>query len=84
MAAADHIHEIVDVMKELCDDSALPRNVKAKFQEIMESLKKPTEISMKINKALHDLDEIGDDSNIQPFVRTQIWNIVSMLEKVNS
>jgi len=26
------------------------------------------------------LDEVSDDNNIQPYTRTQIWNIASMLE----
>jgi len=37
---------------------------------------------IRINKALHELEEIADDINLQPFTRTQLWNIVSILEKI--
>ena len=78
------IKEIVDVLEELCEDHTVPKNVKAKFQEIIISLNDPKETSIKVNKVLHDLDEIADDTNLQPYIRTQIWNLVSMLEKVSS
>ena len=34
----------------------------------------------KINKALHELEEVAEDTNMQPYTRTQIWNVVSLLE----
>jgi uncharacterized protein (UPF0147 family) len=77
------VQSIVDVLEELCVESSVPRNIKEKFKDMASSLKAQGEISVKKNKALHDLDEIGDDTNLQPYIRTQIWNLVSMLEKVN-
>jgi uncharacterized protein (UPF0147 family) len=76
------ISDIIDVFHELCEDSSVPKNVKAKFQGLISLLEKPGELCLKVNKILHDLDEIGDDINLQPYVRTQIWNISSMLEKI--
>lgn len=76
------LDDIIAVLKELCEDNTVPRNIKAKFEEIASALNEKEEISIKVNKALHNLDEIGDDTNLQPYIRTQIWNIVSMLEKV--
>ncbi len=77
------LQEVIETLTELSEDSTIPRNVKAKFAEISFALKDKKEISIKVNKALSDLDEIGDDVNLQPYTRTQIWNIVSMLEKVS-
>jgi len=79
---ADILQEIIETLSELCEDPTIPRNVKAKFSEISSALKDTREISIKVNKALSDLDEIGGDANLQPYTRTQIWSIVSMLEKV--
>ena len=84
MSEESNLKEIIEVITELCDDSTVPRNIKSKFQEIITYLKDTNETSIKVNKALHNLDEIGDDTNLQPYIRTQIWNIVSMLEKVAS
>jgi uncharacterized protein (UPF0147 family) len=57
--------------------------VRLKIQNIIKNLSEDTEITIKISKALNDLDEIADDVNLQPYTRTQIWNVVSVLEKIN-
>lgn len=80
----EKLGSIVEVLEELCEEGSVPKNIKAKFLDIVSYLKESDEVSIKVNKALHSLDEIGDDTNLQPYIRTQIWNIVSMLEKVSA
>jgi uncharacterized protein (UPF0147 family) len=48
---------------------------------ILKDDKEPDD-NIKVNKALSELDEISDDTNIQTFTRAQIWNIASMLERI--
>ena len=74
--------EIIEVLTELENDMAVPRNVKEKIKLAINVLKEKVDLKIRINKVLHELDEIADDPNLQPFTRTQIWNVVSMLEKV--
>jgi len=77
------ISEVVEMLTKLQEDSAIPKNIRIKIQGITNAIKeKNIELSIKVNKALDKLDEIADDANMQPFIRTQIWNIVSMLEKI--
>ena len=78
----DQVNEIIEVLKTLTEEETIPKNVKTKVENTIKILKEDGEMSLKINKALHELDDIGDDSNMQPYIRTQIWNIVSLLEKV--
>jgi uncharacterized protein (UPF0147 family) len=80
----ERVKNIVDALEELVGDGSVPRNIKAKVESIMTILKSDDgeDMNIKINKALSELDEISDDSNLQPYTRTQIWNIVSMLEMV--
>ncbi len=73
---------ILGALSELEQDSTVPRNIKDRIQKTMSTLQGDGELSMKIDKALQELDEIADDINLQPYTRTQIWNIVSMLEKL--
>ena len=80
----DKLVPIIEVLEELCVEGSVPKNIKAKFIEIISCLKESIETSIRVNKALHSLDEIGDDTNLQPYIRTQIWNIVSMLERVSA
>ncbi len=79
--AEDQLQDIISLLEELSDDNAVPRNIKIKFQQIITSLNKKGETSMKVSKALQELEDVADDTNIQAYVRTQIWNVISMLEK---
>ena len=58
------VQDVVDIVKEIVEDSTLPKNVKAKLEGISSELKET-------------------EPNLQPFVRTQIWSIVSMLESLD-
>ncbi|HLD48861.1 MAG TPA: UPF0147 family protein, partial [archaeon] len=40
-------------------------------------------MDVRINTAISLLEEISNDPNIPIYTRTQIWNIVSMLEVMN-
>ena len=75
------MQDIIGTLDELKGDSVVPRNIKTRVINIIDNLRGETEVSIKINKALSELDEIADDPNLQAYTRTQIWNIVSMLEK---
>ena len=78
------IKGIAAELKELLEDSSIPKNVKENIEKVIKILEDTGELSLKVNKALNVLDEISDDINMQSYTRTQIWNIVSMLEKVNA
>lgn len=77
------VEEIIEVLTELEGDATVPRNIKDKIKLAEDVLKKDGEdLKIKVNRVLHELDDIADDPNLQPYTRTQIWNVVSMLEKV--
>ncbi|MBI4150035.1 UPF0147 family protein [Candidatus Woesearchaeota archaeon] len=79
----EEIQQIIEAINELQGDNTVPKNIKIKLQTIAEILKGGDEsVSIKVNKALDELEEISDDANIQSYTRTQIWNIVSLLESI--
>jgi len=78
----EQISKAIEALDDLRQDTTVPKNVKQKIDEIISGLKSKQEVSIVVNKALNDLDEISDNNNIQPYTRTQIWNIVSLLESV--
>ena len=77
------VEEIVEVLTELKEDNTVPKNVKEKIKIVMGVLSGDGDLKLKVNKILHELDDIADDPNLQPYTRTQIWNVVSMLERVS-
>ena len=76
------INDVIDVLVEICEDSTNPKNLKDKMDHIINILKEKVDNSIKVNRALDELDELVNDNNMQQFTRTQIWNVVSMLEKI--
>ena len=73
---------VVSSLSEVKEDATVPRNVRAKIEYVVNILKEDTELPIKVNKSLNELDQIANDVNLQSYTRTQIWNIMSMLEKL--
>ncbi len=82
MSQQEKIDNIVDSLKELEDDNTVPKNIKTMIGNVINTLGNEDEVSIKVNKALNFLDEVIDDNNMEPYTRTQLWNIVAALEMV--
>jgi len=81
MGMAENFLEVKDTIDGMKDDSTIPKNVKARLIEIFEILESEGDASVKVDKAIQLLDDINDDTNLQSYTRTQVWSIVSILEK---
>ena len=77
------VDEVITGLSEIQEDSTVPKNVRAKIELIINALREDTETPIKVNKALNVLDELASDVNLQAYTRTQIWNIMSVLEKLH-
>lgn len=73
---------IFNEISELYEDSSVPKNVRTKLDKISTILNDDSELPIKINRALDELDELAEDTNLEPYTRTQIWNLVSVLESI--
>ena len=73
---------IIKSLNEIQEDATVPSNVRLKIEAIVDTLRNNTELSIKVNKGLNELDEIASDVNLQAYTRTQIWNVMSLLEKL--
>jgi len=76
------IKDIIDLLINIKEDNTTPKNTKERMDNIIDMLKGEVDTSIKVNKALDELDELVSDNNIQQYTRTQIWNVVSLLEKI--
>lgn len=76
----EKLQNVIQALEELAEDKSVPKNVKQRIENSITFLKTQGELSLKVNRALSELDQVSDDSNMQPYTRTQIWNIVSLLE----
>jgi len=76
------IKEVNDILEEIKE--IVPKNLKDKVEEIINLLNENAPFSLKVSKVSSMLDEISEDVNINPYVRTRIWNVISLLEKTIS
>jgi len=68
---------------EINADRTVPKNIRRMVEEAKENLKNTeNDMDVRINAAISILDEISNDPNIPIYTRTQVWNIVSMLEVI--
>ena len=73
---------IIEALDEMQNEQGVPKNVKSGIADTISTLKEQSEPQIKINKALNLLEEIADDHNMQPYTRTQLFNVVSLLEMI--
>jgi uncharacterized protein (UPF0147 family) len=71
---------VIEALKELEEDSGIPRNVRNKAREMIDTLSNEKEdFNLRVSKVLEELEELSNDVNLQAFTRTLLWDIISML-----
>ena len=79
-----NVDPIVKLLTEIIEDRTVPRNIRSAAEEAKKDLIENTDQTwdIRLSSAISLLDEIINDPNMPMHTRTQIWNIVSMLERV--
>ncbi len=76
-----NLEPIVKQLTDIIEDRTVPRNIRNATELAKKNLEEnERELDIKLSTAISILDEITSDPNIPGYTRTQIWNIVSMLE----
>lgn len=80
----EKLEPIVKALSGIKNDRRVPRNIRGGCEKCIKILKNDDQdLSVRINSCVSILDEASNDPNIPMYTRTQIWNIVSMLEGVS-
>ena len=75
--------EVMDMLSQIGEDSTVPKNVRFKVKNALVVLNtEGRSLPVKINASIQELDECSDDPNIPPYVKQQIWDVVSRLESI--
>lgn len=80
MTALD-LTPIAGLLEQIVNDRTVPKNIRKAAEDSKASLDSTQAEQVKISTAIHILDEITNDPNMPTYTRTQIWNVVSMLEQ---
>jgi len=77
-----NLEPIIKLLTVIIEDRTVPRNIRAAAEEAKKDLteKSDSNLDIRVSSAISILDEIINDPNMPIYTRTQIWNVVSMLE----
>ena len=85
MGTKEEINDISELLSEVSEDRTVPRNIRGAAANAMDILKdEKKESVVKASEAISLLDEISTDLNMPVHARTKIWNIVGMLESIQT
>ncbi len=76
------VDEVLSRMEEVADDRSVPRNIRNTIAEAIEKVKKEEKDFVNYSTAIYLLDDISNDINMPSHARTDIWEIISMLESI--
>lgn len=78
-----NIQQVIMILDLIITDRTVPKNIRKSAEDSKVALStNGTSDELKISTAIHTLDEITNDPNMPLYTRTQIWNVVSMLEQL--
>jgi len=73
--------DVIPLIQQIANDRTVPRNIRAKCEESVRILQNDKEdLAVRVNTVISYMDEVSNDPNIPMYTRTQVWNIVSILE----
>ncbi|MEM5793199.1 MAG: UPF0147 family protein [Candidatus Aenigmatarchaeota archaeon] len=79
------LNPVLNLLGEVAEDRTVPRNIRSAVNEAKSYLEDKTkDMDLKISSAISILDEVINDPNIPMYTRTQIWNIVTILESLKA
>jgi len=75
------LEPVLKLLTGIVEDRTVPKNIRAAAEQVKNDLSsKDDNWDIKLSSAINILDEVTNDPNIPMYTRTQVWNIVSMLE----
>ncbi|MDT7858970.1 MAG: UPF0147 family protein [Candidatus Aenigmarchaeota archaeon] len=75
---------VMEILDRIINDRTVPKNIRESVERAKNALNSNEEEELKINSAIVILDEISNDPNMPLYTRTQIWNVVSLLEQIRA
>lgn len=78
---ANGMESTIAILNELKEDPTVPKNVRTKIEGAVAILGQRGEEHIKVSRVLSELEDIAEDVNLQPYTRTRVWDVISLLEK---
>lgn len=79
----NELNDVAELMEEVIEDTTVPRNIRRSVDDAKQKImSKEEDIGLKITSAIYCLDDISNDINMPAHTRTEIWTIISELERL--
>ena len=83
MVDEEKLQEAIEYMDSLSKDTAFPRNVREAISKAKAELEKTgEEFDVRLSSAIYIIDDVSNDINVPMHARSELWNLVSMLEEL--
>ena len=79
----ESLENAIQTLNQLATIHSTPRNFKKTITDLIDELKSDEySVSVRAANAISSLDDITQDPNVPSFVRTSLWQAVSVLESI--
>ena len=79
----ESLNNAIQTLNQLVSSHSTPKNFKKTINDLMIDLKSEEySISVRASNAISSLDDITQNPNVPSFVRTSLWQVVSVLESI--
>ncbi|MCK5107575.1 MAG: UPF0147 family protein [Nanoarchaeota archaeon] len=72
--------QVIDLLQEISEDDCISNGAKQKIMRSIETMSADSDVSLKANKVLSELEDLLETSGMDTYIRTQIWSVTSLLE----
>ncbi len=76
------LKELLELMKTVVTDHQVPRNIRGIVEDAMEKVSGKQVKIEDLSTAVYMMDDISKDLNIPNHTRTDVWEIISMMETI--
>ena len=74
--------DIIQSLEDIKEENGVSRSLIARLDEIKRVLSEDIDIELRIDRVRSILDDLESTNNIPNYIRTQLWNVAAMLEKL--
>ncbi len=79
----DVLSSVLEALDRIIQDDSVPRNIRKAASEIKDSLLHGEDsLAVRAATAISILEDLSSDPNLPMHVRTLIWNVSSLLERI--
>ena len=79
----ESLNSAVSTLNQIATNYSTPKNIRKNITDIIEELKSEEySVSVRAANTISALDDVTQDPNMPSYVRTSLWQAVSMLESI--